>query len=467
MDFTSQWLLASQLSQKIKSTYKLKTSSKIFKGQSNSSSSHLIGTYEWHKDGIWYITSSQKNGHQYIATASADSTINVCDVTRIDYNLTPCVIYAGHQSSVNCVKFHYANDLVLTASGDGTAHIWRFNPDLFRSDYDGEQMGEEATIIKTPLHELDDHHNVVVSCDWMSGLEQCVTASWDQMANIYDYQTGELIVQLAGHDQALTDVCACESTRLIVTSSHDTTFRLWDFRDAIHSVSVFQGHSRSVTSTCFLGADKILSGGDDRNVKVWDLKNMRSPLITISMESGINKLSVSQQHNLFTIPLDNRNVRIYDINGNRICRLSRDSHNRMVTCATWLDPTSTITGTSTTSNIIQQSSQSQPQPPPQPPSSSTSTATSSTSMIMSPPPPPLSKISDTSNTSAMGTGNGGSDFFNNNNNTLTLFTCAFDRRIKYSRLTETSGPVVDLMTAVSGSKAVSAPWSSCVTYSPF
>lgn len=154
---------------------------------------------------------------------------------------------------------------------------------------------------------------------------------------------------------------------------------------------------------------------------------MRSPLITISMESGINKLSVSQQHNLFTIPLDNRNVRIYDINGNRICRLSRDSHNRMVTCATWLDPTSIITGTSTTSNIIQQSSQ--PQPPPPPPSSSTSTATSSTSMIMSPPPLPLSKISDTSNTSAMGTGNGGSDFFNNNNNTLTLFTCAFDRRV--------------------------------------
>ena len=51
------------------------------------------------------------------------------------------------------------------------------------------------------------------------------------------------MVQLAGHDQELTDVCAHGSTRLIVTSSHDTTFRLWDFRDAIHSVSVFQGHT--------------------------------------------------------------------------------------------------------------------------------------------------------------------------------------------------------------------------------
>lgn len=69
-DLYLHFCVASQLSQKIKSTYKLKTSSKIFKGQSNSSS-HLIGSYEWHKDGIWYITSSQKNGRQYIATASA------------------------------------------------------------------------------------------------------------------------------------------------------------------------------------------------------------------------------------------------------------------------------------------------------------------------------------------------------------------------------------------------------------
>ena len=30
--------------------------------------------------------------------------------------------------------------------------------------------------------------------------------------------------------------------RLVVTSSKDSTFRLWDFRETIHSVSVFQGH---------------------------------------------------------------------------------------------------------------------------------------------------------------------------------------------------------------------------------
>lgn len=397
---------ASHLSQKIKSTYKLKTSSKIFKGQSNSSS-HLIGTYEWHKDGIWYITSSQKNGgRQYIATASADSTVNICDVSKIDQssNLYPIAIYTGHQSSVNCVKFHQNNDLMLTASGDGTAQIWRFPPaEDSISGTDSQQPNDDScpapTLIKTPLLELNDHHNVVVSCDWMSGggVDQCVTASWDHMANIYDYHTGELVVQLVGHDQALTDVCAHEYTRLIVTSSQDTTFRLWDFREAIHSVSVFQGHSRSVTSTCFLGADKIISGGDDRNVKVWDLKNMRSPLITISMESGINKLSVSKQHNLITIPLDNRNVRIYDVNGNRICRLSRDSHNRMVTCSTWLQNIGT--------DICVNTSDRQER------------VTGNSNVIND-----QNQINQNIN-SVIGSN------INTNSNQLQLFTCAFDRRV--------------------------------------
>lgn len=47
----------------------------------------------------------------------------------------------------------------------------------------------------------------------------------------------------AGHDQELTHTSAHHSQRLVVTSSRDTTFRLWDFREPIHSVSVFQGHT--------------------------------------------------------------------------------------------------------------------------------------------------------------------------------------------------------------------------------
>lgn len=50
-------------------------------------------------------------------------------------------------------------------------------------------------------------------------------------------------VVAAGHDQELTHTSSHPTQRLVVTSSRDTTFRLWDFREPIHSVSVFQGHT--------------------------------------------------------------------------------------------------------------------------------------------------------------------------------------------------------------------------------
>jgi WD40 repeat protein len=46
-----------------------------------------------------------------------------------------------------------------------------------------------------------------------------------------------------GHDQELTHTSSHPTQRLVVTSSRDSTFRLWDFREPIHSVSVFQGHT--------------------------------------------------------------------------------------------------------------------------------------------------------------------------------------------------------------------------------
>ena len=71
------------------------------------------------------------------------------------------------------------------------------------------------------------------------------------MACIWDTQTGELLHQLSGHDEELTHASAHPTSRLVVTSSKDSTFRLWDFREAIHSVSVFQGHQDTVTSAVF------------------------------------------------------------------------------------------------------------------------------------------------------------------------------------------------------------------------
>lgn len=84
---------------------------------------------------------------------------------------------------------------------------------------------------------------------------------------------------------------------------------------------------RSVTSTVFTRDDRVVSGSDDRTVKVWELRNMRSALATIRTDASINKLAVSQT-GVIAMPHDNRHIRLFDLNGQRLARLPRS--NRLV-----------------------------------------------------------------------------------------------------------------------------------------
>ncbi|RXN11923.1 WD repeat-containing 37 isoform X1 [Labeo rohita] len=323
----------SQLSQKLKTTYKASTSKIVssFKATTSRAVCQLVKEYVGHRDGIWDLA-----------------------VTRVQ----PLVL--GTASAVNSIKFHPTEQMALTASGDQTAHIWRYMVQLplpqppadisasldddvdfsDKDEADGEADGpNECPTIRVATTTLKSHQGVVIAADWLVGGKQVVTASWDRAANLYDVETSELVHTLTGHDQELTHCCTHPTQRLVVTSSRDTTFRLWDFRDpSIHSVNVFQGHTDTVTSAVFTVGDNVVSGSDDRTVKVWDLKNMRSPIATIRTDSAVNRISVSANQRIIALPHDNRQVRLFDMNGVRLARLprsNRQGHRRMVCCSAW------------------------------------------------------------------------------------------------------------------------------------
>jgi len=269
---------------------------------------------------------------------------------------------------VNSIRFHPTDMAVCTGSGDGSCHIWKVQLPAsteFRSrspssgvvdspvgSGDDEQddetdLGENQCVnIKVPCSQLIGHEGPVVSSDWWCNGTQICTASWDRTVKLWDVEKSSVIHTLEGHELEIMHASAHYVQKLIVTSSSDTTFRLWDFRlPSMHSVNVFQGHTDTVTSAVFTNkADHVVSGSDDRTVKVWDLKNMRSPLTTIRLDSAVNRLSLSPTQNIIAIPHDNRHVRLYDLSGNRLSRLPRrhrQGHQRIVCATSWLDDTST------------------------------------------------------------------------------------------------------------------------------
>ncbi len=342
--------------------YKLKSHTSKLRAQTNRLMSNLksgqqqsvlnlnctpVRRYVGHKDGIWEVSVSRM-GLPILGTASADHTAMIWGM----HSGQALLHYTGHSGSVNSLRFHPNKELVLTASGDSTVHIWQCAVHLYNESSSGRVASSEDelepasaadgnqkcfsssgidednqfSVLRTPLRSLVGHNSVAIAADWLPDGDQAVTAGWDKLACIWDTQTGVLLQQLSGHDEELTHAAAHPTARLVVTSSKDCTFRLWDFRESIHSVSVFQGHQDAVTSAVFTpdATHQIVSGSDDRSARIWDLRNMRTPIAIVQSDSSVNRVSVSPS-GLVAIPFDNRNVRIYDLNGNRIARLPRSS----------------------------------------------------------------------------------------------------------------------------------------------
>ena len=265
----------------------------------------LTSEYKGHKDGIWDVGVNNVSGTGYsniLGTASADRSARLWSV-----DTGKCLMrYSGHQGSVNSIEFHPCQELVITASGDMTAHVWSVSQAHISRQYSDTESGDSSddglnntNVDNVPgghqsqaLVVLSGHQGVVVSADWLSGGDQCVTASWDRTAALWDVSSQTMIQTLTGHDMELTGAACHPTSRLVVSSSKDSTFRLWDFREAIHSVSVFQGHTDSVTCAAFSRTEHIVSGSDDRTVKVWDLRNMRAPLTNIQTDSQVHTIHV-------------------------------------------------------------------------------------------------------------------------------------------------------------------------------
>uniref|UniRef100_A0A7E4VJQ7 WD repeat-containing protein 37 n=1 Tax=Panagrellus redivivus TaxID=6233 RepID=A0A7E4VJQ7_PANRE len=352
----------SQMKSKWKSAFtrppgRLVTSLKGGSSNSDSSKSRYVQNFNGHTDAVWDLASLTTPNVRIIASASADQTSRIwnADDTRCLLN------YTGHCGSVNSVALYpdKTNDevLCLTASGDRTVHLWKSShlsntvqpmasseDDLDAASDKVEEAEDQVPnvplVVRQPLLVFAGHTNAVSSADWLPDGDQILTASWDRTANIYDAENGKILNVLTGHDQELTHCNAHGCRRLVATASKDYTFRLWDFRDSIQSVAVFQGHDDSVTSVVFSSNHHIISGSDDRTVKVWDLRNMRCPISAARLDSAVNRLAVNLQQNLLAVPHDNRHIGVFDLRGMRAqSRLPRSNgrcHRRMVTAAAWL-----------------------------------------------------------------------------------------------------------------------------------
>lgn len=215
-----------------------------------------------------------------------DQTARIFDVKSGN-----CLLQLCHDGAVNSIAIStdsHGQLIYLTSCGDKNMHLWKTNPfsdsnqatissedDL--DDLDAvshqpvepeEHFANVPLVIRQPIRSFSGHTEPVVGAEFLAGGTQSVSCSWDRIANIWDLDSEKMVTSLSGHENKLTFVSAHKTNKIVATASKDSTFRLWDFREAMRSVAIFQGHNNTVNSVAFNLSNQLISSSDDRCVKV-------------------------------------------------------------------------------------------------------------------------------------------------------------------------------------------------------
>ena len=106
--------------------------------------------------------------------------------------------------------------------------------------------------------------------------KRTVTTHWDSpnektgsCMRIWDHDTRELLVEMAGHSDRVSHATFSPDGRRILSASYDGTARVWDAQSGVCLFSL-DGHEREVTGAIFSPDGRyIATASRDRNVHLW------------------------------------------------------------------------------------------------------------------------------------------------------------------------------------------------------
>jgi WD40 repeat protein len=230
-----------------------------------------------------------------VASGSEDATIRLWDTTRE----SSISLLGNGKGSISCLRFIPLGDLLVSGCRKNTLKIW---------DLASSKMRSNITIHKGALRDIQ-----------ITG-DRLVTASNDRTVKVWDvnFRSGQSYTHsLRDHGgPVLCTSLGGPADPNICTGSTDGIVRVWDLRYVRKGPRLtLKGHLGSV-SCIQRDFTKLVSAGEDGNLKVWDmhsglcLKDIKGHL------SGVTCISF-RDASIFSASWDG-SVRVWDIDGGPI-----------------------------------------------------------------------------------------------------------------------------------------------------
>ena len=157
----------------------------------------------------------------------------------------------GHSNLVSVVAFSPDGKTLASASYDQMAMLW------------------DASL-GVVLQMFEGHSDSVNALAFALDGETLASASGDRTVKLWSTVSGTALVTLKGHSDSVNALAFAPDGKTLASASGDETVRLWDTVSGV-ALQMLEGHSDSVNALAFAPDGKTLaSASGDRTVRLWD-----------------------------------------------------------------------------------------------------------------------------------------------------------------------------------------------------
>ncbi len=170
--------------------------------------------------------------------------------------------FTGHTGSVFSVELHPHNDsLCLSGGGDDLALIWNTETGLV-------------------VHRLEGHTDSVVDVAWSCDGSLAATAGLDGIVKLWSAADGALVGTCVGPGEGVEWIKWHPRGNVLLAGSADGMGWLWSAHGGGAMMACFTGHSNAVTDGCFFNDGRsVCTASADSTVRTWDPKTGANVLV--------------------------------------------------------------------------------------------------------------------------------------------------------------------------------------------
>ncbi|MCJ1471971.1 hypothetical protein MMC13_000615 [Lambiella insularis] len=186
----------------------------------------------WHNDNApIYSAHFEPHGKGRLATSGGDNNVRLWRVEAEgeDRKITYLTTLIKHTQAVNVVRFAPKGEMLATAGDDGNVLLWVPSETHSHTPSFGEDGLEDKETWRVK-HMCRSFGSEIYDLAWSPDGVFFITGSMDNIARIYNAQTGQMVRQIAEHNHYVQGVAWDPLNEFVATQSSDRSVHIYNLK---------------------------------------------------------------------------------------------------------------------------------------------------------------------------------------------------------------------------------------------